>query len=114
MKRFILPILILVIAIAAMKFLTSMKKEQKRHKPGQFIRAVAVQVVHPETINPTIKAMGRVRSREVVELTPEVSGIVLSQDFRPCKGESFREGQTLLRIDARLAANSYKTMISDL
>ena len=114
MKRFILPILILVIAIAAMKFLSSMKKEQKRHKPVQFIRAVAVQVVHPETINPTIKAMGRVRSREVVELTPEVSGIVLSQNFRLRKGDSFYKGQTVLSIDSRLASNSYKTMISDL
>ena len=114
MKKFILPILILIIALLAMRFLSSMKKEQKRHKPVQFIRAVAAQVVQPATINPTIKAMGRVRSREIVELTPEVSGIVLSQSFRLRKGDSFRNGQTLLRIDSRLASNSYKTMISDL
>ncbi len=113
MKRFILPILILVIAIGAYILLSSMKKEQKRHKPGQFTRAVAARVVHPEIINPTIKAMGRVRSCEVVELTPEVSGIVLQQNFRLRKGDSFRKGRTLFKIDPRLASNSYKTMISD-
>ena len=114
MKKFILPIFILLIAIGIYMLLSSMKKEQTRHKPGQFTRAVAAQVVQPATINPSIKAMGRVRSREVVELTPEVSGIVLSQNFRLRKGDSFRNGQTLLRIDSRLASNTYKTMISDL
>ncbi len=114
MKRFVLPVLILVIAFGTMRVISSMKKEQKHRKPKQFIRAVAADVVYPKTLNPTIKSMGRVRSREVVDLTPEVSGIVQSQNFRLHKGDSFKRGQVLARIDARQASNSYKTMISDL
>ncbi len=113
-RRIIIPGIIIAIAFFGMQRLSSMKKEQKRQKPKQVIRAVQAEVVTPKLIQPTITAMGRVRSREVIQLTPEVNGIIETKNFRLRKGDTFKKGTVLARIDSRLAENSYRSMISDL
>jgi membrane fusion protein (multidrug efflux system) len=114
MKRYILPILILVLAFGIMSWLSSMKKDQKRGKPHEFIRTVQTETVHFDKIKPLIEAMGRVYARERISVTPEVSGLVTTDGFNMRKGVSFRKGQVLFRVDKRQALNSLHTIISDL
>lgn len=114
MKRFIIPVVILFAALGVMRLLSSLKKEQGRGNPKPFVRIVQTQVVHYDTVHPVLESMGRALAYEQVSLTPEVSGLVLSNDFRMRKGVSFRRGAVLFRIDSRQARYALETAVSDL
>lgn len=114
MKRYIIPVVIIAAAIGMMSLFSSLKKEQKRGKPHTYIRTVQTQLAQYDRVKPSIEAMGRVYARDRVNVAPEVSGLVTTNNFKMRKGISFRKGQVLFRIDERQAANSLQTTISDL
>lgn len=114
MSRYIPPVIILAVAFAIMLFISSLKKEQKRHPPGKSVRAVSASVVKLGANRPVIRSMGRVRSLDIVDLIPEVSGLVQEKGFNLRKGGNFKKGQVLAQIDPRVADNNFKTAISDL
>ena len=113
-RRFIIPLMIAAAGFGGMKFLSSFKKEQKRLPPRPFVRTVTTQHVQYSAIAPSIESMGRVLSLEEVQLTPEVSGLVLNRNFMLYKGRAFRKGDILLMIDTVQAYFSYSSTISDL
>ena len=113
-RRIIIPLLIVAAGFGGMKFLTSFKKEQKRVPPRPFIRTVTTQQIRYGAITPSIVSMGRVLSLEEVQLTPEVSGLVLDHNFRLYKGRTFNKGDVLLMVDTVQAYFSYSSTISDL
>lgn len=114
LKRLIIPFFILLAAFGGMRYLTSQKKDQKKRAPQPFIRTVSTQTIVFGNIKPNIKAMGRVMAFERVDLTPEVSGIILSSSFKLRKGLSFKKGAVLIRIDSSQVLFGYNATISDL
>ena len=94
-KRVIIPLLLLATAFGAMQLLASFKKEQKRMPPRPVVRTVLSKKVHYQAVAPVIQTMGRITALERIALTPEVSGIVLRQDFRLYEGASFKKNDIL-------------------
>lgn len=113
-KRVIIPILIVAAGFGTMRLLSSFKKEQKRMPPHPFIRTVATQKIHYATLPPTIEAIGRVSSLERISLTPEVSGLILASPFKLYKGQSFKKGEILFRIDSSQVYFGFSSTVSDL
>jgi len=114
MKRVIPPVLIIIIGIAVTILLMNNKKEQKRGVPRMQVRTVASQTIKYSDIRPSIEASGRVRSRERIQLTPEVSGTIMQSGFSLFKGMAFQRGQILVHIDNRQAEYALRSTISDL
>ena len=113
-RRFIFPVLIVAAGFGIMQLLASFKKEQKRMPPRPFIRTVATRKTVYSEITPTIESMGRVTSLEEVDLTPEVSGLILERNFKLHKGQAFHKGDVLMKIDTAQVFFSYSSTISDL
>lgn len=113
-NRLIVPVLIVAAAFGILLLLGSFKKEQKRMPPRPFVRTVATQRIHYGNIRPTVFSMGRVTAFEQISLTPEVSGIILSDNFRLRKGLTFKKGDLLLRIDSSQIYYSLNSTVSDL
>lgn len=109
----LLPVLILIGGYATMHVLASMKEEAPRRTPPPTIKPVRVEVVRPGAIAVLVEALGRVGTAQPVQLVSEVTGLVEAGDvpFRP--GSRFREGQLLLRIDARQAQLTLNSLKSD-
>ncbi len=97
-----------------MQLLGTFRKEQRRKPPQPFIRKVNTQEIQYRPLRPAIFSMGRVMPLERLQLTPEVSGLVLENGFRLRKSESFRKGEILMRIDTSQIHPSYSATISDL
>lgn len=114
MKRLLLPLLILFMGLGVAVWLSTHKKEQKRARPRPLVRTVSVLPATYRAISPAIRATGRVRALERVELTPEVSGIVEKQGFALQRGERFSAGQILMRIDSRQAELTLQSQVSDM
>ncbi|MBD3418697.1 MAG: HlyD family efflux transporter periplasmic adaptor subunit [Chitinivibrionales bacterium] len=114
LRKAILPIVILAIGILIMNVMASREKEQRRKPSRPFERAVAAKIVEYTDARPQIVALGRVRARDRVRLTPEVPGIVLSKGFVLRKGRSLAKGELLFRIDDNVALNNYRTTLSEL
>ncbi len=113
-RRFIIPVLIVAAGFGGMKFLASFKKEQKRLPPRPFVRTLTTNLVRYNDLSPSIETMGRVLPLEQIQLTPEVSGLVLDRSFKLFKGNTFRKNETLLRIDTIQVYFNYSATISDL
>jgi RND family efflux transporter MFP subunit len=114
MKRYVLPVVIVIAAFFVMNLMGGMKKPPLRRPPQEFIRTIDAKEIAYGRVIPVIEASGRVRSRETVSLTPEVSGIVLDSRFVLRAGTSFTRGQVLLAIDDRQALFTYRSTIADL
>ena len=113
-KRLLLPLLIVATGFGIMQLLASFKKEQKRMPPRPFVRTVATQKIHYGSIAPTIQSIGRVSALERVSLTPEVSGLILNSSFKLYKGQSFKKGTILFKIDSSQIFFGYSSTVSDL
>ena len=98
--KIILPILILVIGIAAFKILGSLKKAPQRQKPPQ--QGVLVDVVELQSKAHQVKvyATGTVIAEQEISIVPEVSGKVVWISPQLVGGGLFKKGETLLKIEA--------------
>lgn len=92
-------ILILASGYGIMKYLEAQKQlPPQRPKPPQ-INPVRVQEVSYNDRNSTVEAFGRLGSSQPVTLVAEVSGRLLPGSVPLKRGQSFRNGQLLARID---------------
>ncbi len=98
---FIVPVLIILVALAAMRWLSGMRDETPRHGSRPSGLSVQIEVAEPGTLTSRVKAYGHLLSAREFELTAEVGGTLSAGDlpFRP--GQPFKEGQLLLKIDDR-------------
>lgn len=114
MKRYGIPLLLIVLAFVGYKFMAGLRTDQSRRPPSAFVRTVSTTVVRYGDVRPPVTATGRVRALEQVSLTPEVTGTVKGSGFALRKGTSFRKGQVLMRIDSRQALYAVQSTVSDL
>ncbi len=104
MKRFLrfgIPVLIILLAFVIMRFFLGRRDEPARRRPHRRELIVTTQVARPGPVTPEIRAYGRARSAQPLELFSEVSGVIEGVDlpFRP--GRRFTRGDLLLRVDDR-------------
>ncbi len=104
--------LIIIIAIMGMNGLNSMKpktEEIKKEIPKRYVKAEEIKY---DKISSNIKANGRVTSQNYVDLSSEVQGKILRGNVPIKKGQSFRNGQLLIKIynkEASLALQARKS-----
>jgi multidrug efflux pump subunit AcrA (membrane-fusion protein) len=114
LKRFVLPLLIILAGVFVMKFLTSMKAEVNRKSKPATVTPLITKVIHFESISPVIQGMGRVEGTQSIELISEVSGLMLSSSKGFREGTRFNQGQILVQIHNEQATYQFRSSISDL
>ena len=97
--KIIIPIAIIVLAIAGYKFLGSLRPAPKSQQPPPVIPVVDVIRVSPEDHRPAVRSYGTVSSYFETALTPQISGRItdVSDKFRV--GETVDAEQVLVKID---------------
>jgi len=113
-KIAVIPLIILVTCYFIMHLLLSSKTEPTPKPPTS--RKLLVETVNVSLgrLESTIKAYGRIRSAQPIQLITEVSGGIQkgTVPFQP--GQSFAKGSLLLRIDDRQARLRIKSTKSDM
>ena len=103
-KRQLVILSIIVILIASISIKIYVDYEAgKKHKPEhkKSLRYAKVSVVKNEPVRVFINGFGRVNPALVVNIAPEVSGVLMHGDIPLKKGVRFRKGQVLFKIDNR-------------
>jgi len=98
--KIILPLLILLIGIAAFKLLGNLKKTPQRQMPPQLGVLVDVMELQSGPHQVTVHATGTVTPEQEITLVPEVSGKVVWVSPQLVSGGFFQQGETLLKIEA--------------
>ncbi len=93
------PIFVLVIAISLAFFFIMGKKGPR--KKGPKVHLVAVEVAKAKRAKNfiPISATGTIQAKYEVKLVPQVSGLITWVDPRFLRGEFFKKGQLLFKID---------------
>lgn len=97
--KFILPILIVVIAVAIAGSLIKNRKAPKRISPvsqGPIVETMTIRLVD---LPVTVRATGIVTARQQVEIIPQVSGVVEWITPNLVQGAFFKKGELLLEIE---------------
>jgi len=106
----ILGVFVLSVIIAGA--LSGMKPEEEKKEEEEIKRYVKADQIKYEDIKSEFKETGRVASKSVIDLSPEVRGKILNGSVQLKKGQSFRKGQLLLKIynqEAQLALQAKKS-----
>lgn len=101
LKRWLLPIIILVIAIfSAYSIVASREEPQRKPRPVK-PATVSVATLSPQDYAVEIKSNGTVKARTETTLLAQVSGEIVSAGPNYRAGGFFEEGDVLLKIDDR-------------
>lgn len=99
MKRIILPIAILLVAIIVAVILFSMRPAPQRGTPERLAVLVEYQMVQPQAQQFMVDSQGTARPKYDSSLVSEVSGQVVHVSDRFVDGGFFQAGEVLLQID---------------
>ena len=99
--KIILPVLVLVAAVFALKMLGQLKPTPQRQPTPEQGLLVEVAMLKPTTHKVAVYATGTVSAQQQINLTPQVSGQVSWISQRLVAGGTFWQGDLLLRIDPR-------------
>ncbi len=97
--KIILPILILLIGVAAFNMLGKLKKAPQRQEPQQIGTLVTVIELQAAAHQVKVHATGTVSAAQEIALVPEVSGKVVWLSPQLVSGGLFEQGETLLKIE---------------
>jgi membrane fusion protein, multidrug efflux system len=93
------PILVLVMGFALMKFFAGMRQDPSKMQAPiaqRFVRAVPVSYAEIKT---QITAYGRIASAQSIRLTAEVAGKIIQGDVPFKAAQNFTKGKVIYRID---------------
>jgi len=111
-RRFLISISFLVVAIVAaffiMQALANSKKDPESRAKEKAKIFVRVNTIKYSDMNTSIKASGRLSSQSLVDLSAEVSGKILQGDISLKEGTNFKKGDLLVRIFDEEAKNNLK------
>jgi len=97
--KIIIPVLILAIAILAVKALVQLKPEPPKKEVTVIVPRVRTQVVVLSEATMTVKSQGTVGPRTQSQLIAQVGGPVLEVASRFANGHFFTQGDILVKID---------------
>ncbi len=97
--RFLLPLLMLGMAISGYRYLIASKPEPRQHTMPPVITKVEATRLKVQSYQVMLESRGTVRPRTETTLIPEVAGTIIemSPSFR--EGGFFEKGELLLKID---------------
>ena len=98
--KIILPLLILLIGVAAFKLLSTLKQAPQRQKPPQLGVLVDVMELQSKAHQVRVHATGTVAPAEEISLVPQVSGKAVWLSPQLVAGGMFKQGETMLKIEA--------------
>lgn len=107
LTKFVIPLCILVIAVAFAKYQINTRPKARRKKPSRQSRLVTVESVRKEDCVITIEAWGTVVAATRVTINPEVSGKIIFMAPEVIPGGIIKQEQQLVRIDPR----DYKAIV---
>ncbi len=97
----VLPLVILAVAVLGAQALIATRPEVAKEPRETPATLVSVYTVGDESAQVTVEGFGTVRPARVVDLSPQVSGMVVEQNPRLVAGGYLEAGEMLLRIDPR-------------
>ena len=97
--KFLMPIVVIGVAVMAMKMLVATKPEVKRRPSQEQTYAVQLQKVEPADHQPDIVLYGTVSASRTVELRALVGGEVIWVNPALEEGQIIEAGDALVRID---------------
>lgn len=97
--KFLLPVIVIALAAAAMNFLVSSKPEVDRRAAREKAYAVETKVIKPVTFNPELVLYGTVSASRKVDLRALVGGEVIWVNPDLIEGRLVEKGTDLVRID---------------
>ena len=106
---------IVVVGVAFIGFMGSMRKPLERQAPQISPPTVFYSVAEPKAVTLDVAAQGEVRPRTDITLTAEVSGRIVSTSAAFVDGGSFEKGDLLLKIedaDYRVAVTSARARVA--
>jgi multidrug efflux pump subunit AcrA (membrane-fusion protein) len=102
MRKFILSIIGILFIVGAFMYAKKMIADKKKPKPvpEKVVKTVYTDTVQNTTVSIVIPANGSLVAKRRIELYTEVQGIFKASGklFKP--GQKYRQGETLIRIDA--------------
>jgi RND family efflux transporter MFP subunit len=99
MFKKVLPVLIIVVAVAVAALLRLARPEAEQNEPQQLIVVVDAMAVVVQDTYITVPSQGTVEPRTRTNLVSEVSGQVVEVSPAFVAGGFFRQGDTLIRLD---------------
>ncbi len=104
----------LAVAVTAGGFFISKGAEEEKESKAVVapIKGVRVKVVELTSNYANVEFSGKLKAEEKIDLYAEVSGVLLSSDFK--EGVSFRKGEVLVSINSNELSNSLKASKSNL
>ncbi len=113
-RKVILAVGILALGLILMMFFKSFKKEPFQREVPAVVKSLTVTDVKYLENTPTIIALGKVESKNRLNLVSEVSGKVLNSSFKLTSGRKFSKGEILAVIDSEIQKNNLKINTSNL
>lgn len=100
---------IVLFSFFSMQWLSGMKKTPPRKPINEVVRYVKAEQVEYKDIVTEVEAMGRVTSKTEVSLIAEVRGELMKGDISFKVGESFKNGDLLVKIDDEIELYNMKS-----
>ena len=97
--KIIIPVLIIALAFVGFKILVAMKPKPKTLVPPEIVPVVGIVEVAPEDHAPPVRSYGTVTSYFETDLTPQVSGRIVSVSPSFRVGMSVEAGHVLASVD---------------
>ena len=98
-RRFLLPIIVIVVAIAVAGFLRATRPEIERQPPQERVWPVAALRVAHSNAQPAFRVYGEVVAGREVELRALVAGVVVETSRDLLEGGIVKKGDLILAID---------------
>jgi len=107
-KKFLLPLLILVISVVVTAGMLRMREQPVQSAPTEAVVLVETMALSPVDTRISVQSQGTVEARTRTSLVSEVSGKVSEVSPTFVAGGFFRKGEVLLRLDD----SNYRTAVS--
>lgn len=99
--RIVLPIAIVLVGVAAAVIMVKTADKTERGAPPELAPVVDLLIAEPRDLPARVIATGTVVPAREVTISPEVSGRVVHVSSKLRRGERLREGDVMVRLDAR-------------
>ncbi len=99
MKKIVIPIGIILLAVAAAATMIMLKKEPDKIKPGIAVLLVETVALRKEDVTLTVKSQGNVSPRTETSLISEISAVVLEVSPKFVAGGFIENGEVLLKLN---------------
>lgn len=111
-RKALILIIIGLITLGGVKLMEHFKKEPQINELGESIKLIKTRKVKLDTNTITVAVYGNLKSRNEIDIFPEVGGKLWSDNFR--EGNTYKNGEVIAVIDNRELANTVKSQKSNL